>query len=151
MVIELLLLLGLSWWATIPTDQETGYVLGDVDSALRSVLTVARNDRYLSSLGILADNDYRLRVNDTKPYAEEKYTIYLPIWNKLLQRPYDLTTLIVAGIHELGHVLCPDSDPDHSDTYNKIENRLLVLAQTIGVLEKDYRVDPSYVKACCSG
>lgn len=151
MVIELLLLLGLTWWATTPTDHQTVQVLNAVDQSLRSILVVARNDRYLQNIGILANNDYRLRISDTTTYVEDKYTIYLLVWNRLHQQPYDLNTLVVAGIHELAHVLCPDSDPDHSETFDKIEDRLLVLARTIGVLDQDGRVDPSYTRACCSG
>jgi hypothetical protein len=154
MVIELLLLLSLGWLISSPSESTSAEyrahpleleIRNTVDEILTSLLIVARQDRHLYD--IIVDNGYILRLSDTTTYVVEKRVIYLLVWNYELDRPYDLYTVLEAAIHELAHVLCPELE--HTPTFDRIEQRLLFLARTTGLLAEVGVIDSQYVRDCC--
>ena len=72
----------------------------------------------------------------------DKREIHLVVWNNDGGFPFDKNTVRGAAIHELAHIICPDSD--HTQLFNEIEDELIEIAEKLGYYNSLIQSDPDY-------
>ncbi len=71
-----------------------------------------------------------------------KREIHLIVWNNERGTPFDRNTVRGAAIHELAHIICPDSD--HTSLFDDIEDELIGIAEKLDYYNSSISPDPDY-------
>lgn len=143
MILELLLLVAILWFATQGhKTQPVQLQMLDPSHKIRIKLEQLgwALDELCRQANIVAN--YTLVVSDTSSYVTDKEIIHLLLWNTKTDDLFDDNTLMSAAIHELTHVICPTRD--HSELFNKMEDDLLTLAENLDYYRSDQPVDEAY-------
>lgn len=83
----------------------------------------------------------------TEAYTEDKSSITLCLVDPDTKREYDMNTLLYVGLHELAHVITPESDnPDdeHGETFKINFTRLLKEGAAIGIYDPSKPIPSKY-------
>jgi len=136
MILELLIIIFLLWiWS--------GGFNSNLNPNSRSEEILRQLER---DLNILFEDSYRPRyrlfVSSERTFVSNKENIYLVLRHPELGYFFDHSTLLQVVIHEMAHILCPDTD--HSESFHKIEDDLRQRANRKGLLSLDFSPDPNY-------
>ncbi len=83
----------------------------------------------------------------TEAYTEDKETITLCLVDPETRQEYDMNTLLYVAIHELAHVITPESDnpnDEHGETFKLNFTRLLKEAAVLGIYDPSKPIPSKY-------
>lgn len=86
-----------------------------------------------------------LRTGDSA-YTENKEVITLCLVNPDTGHYYDLNTIMYVSLHELSHVLTPEGQEEHGDTFKKKFADLLRKGAEIGIYNPRKPIPATYCK-----
>lgn len=84
---------------------------------------------------------YELLPSKDRTFVADKRTIYL-VLRREGQDFFDYSTILQAAIHEMAHILCPETG--HSDSFYRIEDYLMQRAIQQYLLTPGFYPDPEY-------
>ena len=99
------------------------------------ILEKLNGKKYMSMISIQRGN---------KSYTINKKRIYMCLKDQD-GNYYNTNTLVNVCLHEISHTICPDTD-DHSPTFYKIFDELLLKAEECGIYDPKLPMDPDYCK-----